>query len=107
MFSPVIKYRKNNDTKEFDMTRPPSIRAKVPKYEGKWNIEIYDQSEHLLFPILSDPESVYTPIDFVPKLSMVKCEIGISQIWTGGKGWGCTLKLIQCIVKPPEIIQSW
>lgn len=100
MFFPILKYSKNKETKQTDYSKPPSIRAKVPNYNGKWNIEIYDTSMNMIFPA---DDIQLTPMDFVPKLSNVACVLGISQVWTGGKGWGCTIKLIQCIVKPREI----
>jgi hypothetical protein len=103
MFFPILKYSKNKETKKTDFSKPPAIRAKVPNYGGKWNVEIYDPASNMIFPS-NDPE--LTPIDFVPKLSNVACVLGVSQIWVGGKGWGCTLKLVQCIVKPREVVST-
>jgi hypothetical protein len=99
MLFPMLKYSKNKDTKKIDMTRPPSIRVKVPCYEGKWNCEVYDTKMNLLFP--SEDESL-TPLDFVTKLSNVACVIQCTGVWIGGKGWGLTWKLVQAIVKPRE-----
>ena len=103
MFFPILKYTKNKDTKKVDTSKPPSIRAKVPNYGGKWNVEVYDTNSNLLFPS-DDPE--LTPIDFVPKRSNVAVVLGVSQLWVGGKGWGCTIKMIQCVVKPQENVSS-
>jgi hypothetical protein len=103
MFS-FIKYSKNKDTKKYDYTKPPSIRAKVPFYDNKWNVEIYDTNKKLLFPC--DNESL-TPIDFVPKQSKVACVLQCGGVWIGGKGWGLTWKLIQCVVKPREVISVY
>jgi hypothetical protein len=97
MYFPLLKYSKNKETKKIDYSKAPSLRAKVPNYAGNWNVEIYDTASNMVFPS-SDPK--LTPIDFVPKLSSVACVLGISTVWVGGKGWGCTLKLNQCIVKP-------
>ena len=102
MFFPILKYSKNKDTKKVDYTRPPTIRAKVPNYDGKWSIEIYDTQSNLIFPC-DNPNM--SPMDFVPKLSNVACVLGISQIWIGGKGFGVQLKLVQCVVKP-KLIES-
>lgn len=101
MFFPVLKFSKNKETKKIDHSRPPSLKAKVPNYGGKWNVEIYDTSSNLIFP---SENPLLTPIDFVPKCSNVAIVLAVSQIWIGGKGWGCTLKMIQCIVKPREIV---
>jgi hypothetical protein len=105
MFFPVLKYPKtmDKDKKKFDYTKSPSIRAKVPNYGGKWGIEVYDTNSNILFP---NDNSQLTPIDFIPKRSNVASVLSISQIWIGGKGWGCTVKVVQCIVKPTDMVSS-
>jgi len=100
-FFPFLKYRKNKDTGMLDMTRPPSMYAKVPFYDGKWGVEIYDPSGKIMFPC--DNEDM-TPIDFIPKLSRVACGLKCTGIWIGGKGWGLTWNLFQCIVKPQAVM---
>lgn len=99
-FFPFIKYIKNKETKKTDYSRPPSIRAKVPYYNSKWGVEIYDTKSNMIFPC--DNEHL-TPVDFIPKMSSVACVLQCGGIWIGGKGWGLTWKLIQCVVKPREI----
>jgi hypothetical protein len=100
-FFPFMKYPKNKETKATDYTRPPSIRPKVPKYDQDWKIEIYDTKRSLLFP----SEKGVSPIDLIPKQSNVACMISCGGIWIGGKGWGLTWKLVQCVVKP-QIMES-
>jgi hypothetical protein len=101
-FFPVLKYPKNKDTKKTDYTRAPSIRAKVPCYEGKWGVELYDTLQNVIFPC-EDPGQ--TPIDFVPKQSNIACVLQCGGIWIGGKGWGLTWKMVQGVVKP-RIVES-
>ena len=96
-FFPFMKYRKNKDTKKLDYDSPPSIRAKVPKYGDKWNVEIYDTDSNTIFPC-DDPDA--TPPDFVPKMSNIACVLQCGGVWIGGKGWGLTWKMIQGVVKP-------
>lgn len=103
-FFPFIKYSKNKDTKKIDLTKPPSIRAKVPFYNGKWAVEIYDTKQNMIFPCDND---MLTPVDFIPKMSSVACVLQCGGIWIGGKGWGLTWKLIQCVVKPREIVSVY
>jgi len=103
-FFPFLKYSKNKDTRKIDLTKPPSIRAKVPYYEGRWAVEIYDTKNTQLFPC--DNQNM-TPMDFVPKLSNVACVLQCGGIWIGGKGWGLTWKLIQCVVKPREVVSVY
>ena len=96
-FFPWIKYRKNKETKKLDLESPPSIRAKVPKYGDKWNVELYDTESNQMFPC-DDPDA--TPPDFVPKMSNIACVLQCGGIWIGGKGWGLTWKMVQGVVKP-------
>jgi hypothetical protein len=98
-FFPIIKYQKDKETKKLDHSKPPSIKVKVPKYQDKWAVEIYNDKDdaELLFP--NDNGS--TPLDFVPKRSDVMCLIQCGGVWVGGKGWGLTWKLSQAVVKPP------
>ena len=101
-FFPILKYSKDPKSKKPDLTKPPSIRAKVPMYDGKWSVEVYDTRNNLLYPSSTNLE--VTPPDFVTKLSSVACVLQCGGIWIGGKGWGLTWKLIQCVVKPKEVV---
>lgn len=99
-FFPFVKYQKDKATKKFDYSKPPSISVKVPLYGDKWDVELYDTNQNIIFP---NANSSLTPVDFVPKLSKVACVIQCSGIWIGGKGWGLTWKLIQSVVKPKQM----
>ena len=103
-FFPFLKYSKNKETKKIDLSKPPSIRAKVPYYNGKWGTEIYNTKQSLLFPC---ENANLTPLDFIPKFSNVACVLQCGGLWIGGKGWGLTWKMIQCIVKPHEIVSVY
>jgi len=101
-YFPFLKYSKNRETKKIDYSKPPCIRAKVPYYDGKWGVEIYDTKSNLIFPCENQH---MTPRDLIPSLSSVACVLNCNGIWIGGKGWGLTWKLIQCVVKP-RVVQS-
>ncbi len=100
-FFPFLKYPKDSNTKKTDYTKSPTLKARVPNYNNKWNVEVYDTSQTLLFPSEDDG---LTPMDFVPKKSHVACVLQCGGLWFGGKGWGITWKLTQCVVKPTEVI---
>lgn len=100
--SSSLKYSKSKETGETDYTKPPSIRAKVPKYENKWNVEIYDPQNNLIFP--TDNNSHLEPSEYVPSLSSVVCIIQCAGIWVVNGKWGITWKLVQCVVKPKEVV---
>jgi Protein of unknown function (DUF2738) len=104
-FFPFLKYTKNKDTKKIDPTKPPSIRAKVSNYDSRWNIELYDTKNVKIFPL--EGQDHLTPMDFVSKLSQVACVLQCGGIWIGGKGWGVTWRVIQCVVKPREVVSIY
>jgi len=101
-FFPVLKYPKDKTTKKSDLTKAPSMRVKVPNYNNKWNIEIYDTKNARIFP--NESSDCVTPMDLIPSKSKVACIIQCSGLWFGGKGWGVTWKLSQCVVKPQEVL---
>jgi Family of unknown function (DUF5871) len=103
-FFPFLKYTKDKTTKKIDHSKPPSIRAKVPNYNGRWAIEIYDTKQNRIFPCENEN---MTPMDFIPKKSNVACVIQCGGLWFGGKGWGLTWKLVQCVVKPQEVVSVY
>jgi hypothetical protein len=103
-FYPVLKYSKDKVTKKIDHSKPPSLRAKVPNYNGRWAIEIYDTKSERIFPCENEN---MTPMDFIPKMSNVACVLQCGGLWFGGKGWGLTWKLVQCVVKPKEVVSVY
>ena len=103
-FFPFLKYSKDKTTKKIDLTKPPAIRAKVPNYNNRWAVEIYDTSSKLIFPCENEN---MTPMDFIPKKSNVACVLQCGGLWFGGKGWGLTWKLNQCVVKPQEVLSVY
>lgn len=104
-FFPFLKYQKDKLTKKFDYAKPPSIKARVPNYNNKWSVQIYDTAQTLIFPDSGNDN--LTPMDFVPKLSNVACVLQCGGLWFGGKGWGCTWKVAQIVVKPREVVSVY
>jgi len=100
-FFPFLKYSKDKLTKKVDLDKPPSVRARVPCYNGNWDVEIYDTKATRIFP--SDNDTL-TPMDFVPKMSNVACVLQCGGLWFGGKGWGLTWRVKQIVVKPREVV---
>ena len=96
-YFPFLKYKKDKDSGETDYNSPPTLRPKVPCYDGDWKSEIFDPKGTLLFPC--DTEGS-TPMDFISKGSHVACVVQCGGLWFGGKGWGLIWKLAQAVVKP-------
>ena len=98
MYFPFLKYTKIKGTKRNDMSKPPSLRAKVPFYNGQWgdSFVIFSSTKEKLFPSES---TELTPVDLIPKMSKVACVLQFSGIWFGGKGWGLTIRATQAVVR--------
>jgi hypothetical protein len=96
-YFPFLKYTKNKETGVVDPAKGPAFRPKVPKYQDKWGVEVWDADQNMVFPSVDEHA---TPMDFVPSRSSVVSIVQCGGLWVGGKGWGITWKLTQCVVKP-------
>ena len=100
LFCPMLKYTKHQDTGEPDTTKAPTLKIKIPFWDGKFNTEVYDMNMEALFPC--DDESV-TPVSLIQSGSNVAVIIQNGGVWFAGGKFGTTWKLVQCVVKPePE-----
>jgi hypothetical protein len=100
LFTPMLKYPKIKGTSEPDMSKKPTLRVKIPQWEGIWKTEIYDEDSNALFP--NKENSTITPLDFLKKGTMVASVIQCGGIWfTNGK-FTVTWKLLQAVVQKPK-----
>ena len=102
---PILKYPQKKDSQgkpngEPDYSRFPTMKIKIPYWDGKFNCEVYDmQSKPLYLPSFTDSAS--TPHTTIPKASHVKGLIQCTGIWFAGGKCGVTWKLVQACVRPP------
>ena len=105
LFYPMLKFPKNKETDEIDETRNPSMKLKVPFWEGTYNIELYDMDKNQLFnPQMSDEQS---PVELVPTGSHITGLIECGGIWFAGGRCGVTWKLLQAKVRQPYKIRGF
>jgi len=100
----MLKYPKNKETQEPDYTKSPSLRVKVPYWEGEWKIELYDMEQKQIWPTNND--QVSSPVELIPKLTRVACVIQCGGIWFANGKFGVTWKLFQAVVKPPQSLRG-
>jgi hypothetical protein len=99
LWTPVLKYPKNKDTLEADMTRAPTLKVKLPFWDGQWKeLELYDVEMNPVFPDPSNP--ALSPKDLIAKGSHIAVSIQCGGIWFANGKFGVTWKLFQAIVKP-------
>lgn len=99
LWTPILKYPKNKDTLEADMSRAPTIKVKLPFWEGAWkDLELYDTDMRPVFPDPMNP--ALSPQDLIAKGSHIAVSIQCGGIWFANGKFGVTWKLFQAIVKP-------
>jgi len=98
LFTPVLKYPLDKATCEKDMSRKPTMRIKVPFWQGKWEgVEIYDVDRNCLFPC-ADPS--VSPKDIITKLSHLKTMVQCGGIWFANGKFGVTWRFVQGMIQP-------
>jgi hypothetical protein len=103
IFNPVLSYSKNPQTGEPDHTKNPTLRIKLPFYDGEWKgIEIYDSNSTVLFPN-SDGKS---PKDLIVKGSDAALIITCGGLWFAGGSFGVTWRLVQAVLKPKPSLRG-
>lgn len=98
LWTPMLKYPKDQETGDFDFSRPPTLRVKIPFYDEKFGVELYDMNEQQLFPDLDD-EGV-TPLTLIQKTQNIAIVIQNGGIWFANGKFGTTWKLVQGVVQP-------
>ena len=94
LWTPILKYTKDKSTGEPDKTKSPTLRVKVPYYEQKWKVEVYDEKCERLFPNDGDE----TPVDLIKKGMRIVTLMQCGGLWFVSGKFGVTWKLVQAVV---------
>lgn len=98
LWTPMLKYPKDKNTGEPDYSRSPTIKVKIPFWEGVIkNVEVYNTNQELVFPLDDNLIS-----DYIVKGSHVATIINCGGIWFANGKFGMTWRLFQCMVKPRQ-----
>jgi hypothetical protein len=103
LWNPMLHYPKSKETGEFDYTRAPTLKVKIPFWENEWKFELYDVEQNQIWPSES---AMATPLPLVPKLSRIACILQCGGIWFAAGKFGVTWKLFQAVVKPPQSLKG-
>ena len=99
LFTPILKFPMDKVTCEKDLNKKPTMRIKVPFWQGKWEgVEIYDVDRNCLFPCVSDSD--VTPKEIITKLSHMKTMLQCGGIWFANGKFGITWRLVQGMIQP-------
>lgn len=100
LFTPMLKYPKDQATGEPDKTRAPTLRVKIPFYDEVFKIELYDTERELLFPNVEN--SSILPTHIIEKGQNIAVVIQSGGMWFANGKFGTTWKLVQAVVQPRE-----
>tara|TARA_Y100000780_G_scaffold217840_1_gene222319 strand:- start:3250 stop:4152 length:903 start_codon:yes stop_codon:yes gene_type:complete len=104
---PILKYPKNKDTQEIDYSRSPTMKIKIPFWEGNFNLELYDMDKNALFkPNMSNSLEDGEFEQFIPKTAYVSCILQCNGIWFTSGRFGVTWQLTQAVVRRPVRIEG-
>lgn len=108
LYTPILKYPKDKNTGELDYSRPPTLRVKVPYWEGKFSTELYDMDGGLIFDATNADEILSNDSfeSLIPKTSHLIACIQCNGLWFAAGKFGVTWKLVQSMVKKPVRIQG-
>ena len=112
LFYPILKFPKLKDgSGEPDYDRNPTLKLKVPFWEGRYNVEVYDMEQKALYVPpkqgatgnnAQDQREDSGPMEFIPKASHVVGILQCTGLWFAGGKCGVTWALKQCCVRPPQ-----
>jgi hypothetical protein len=98
LFSPMLKFPKNQATGEPDKSRSPTLKVKLPIWSGEYKFDLFDTQNNKLLP----NDSGETPETLIPKGSEIACIIMCGGLWFANGKFGVTWKLYQGVVKPAQ-----
>jgi len=98
LYTPMLKYSKDKLTGNPDLTKAPTLRVKLPLWEGVWKCLICDEDGNKLFP----GEPTKTPLDFIKKGTNLAVIMQCGGLWFANGKFGVTWKLAQAVVQRPK-----
>ena len=100
LWTPMLKHPKDKETGEFDTSKPPTLKIKLPYYNEKFGCEIYNDNGVLLYGAKHETDN--TPLDLITKGINVRVVIQCGGLWFANGKFGCTWRLYQAIVQPKQ-----
>jgi len=104
LWTPMLKYPKDKNTGEYDTTRAPTLKVKLPFWDGEWKTELYDVNQKAVFP---DPNGgSVSPKDLISKGSHIAAVIQCGGLWFANGKFGVTWRLFQGVLKPKATMKG-
>ncbi len=100
LYTPMVKYAKDKTTGEITDKYPPVFKLKIPFVNNAFQCEVYDNKRK--------PVDLKQLIDTGAfKGAKVTAIIQCLGIWVAGGKYGCSWKILQMRVSPPQTIKGY
>jgi len=107
LFYKILKFPKNKETDEPDRTRNPSMKIKIPFWDGKFAFAaLFNMNRDTIYSQSQGVTDVH-PLDLIPARSYVGAVIECGGVWFAAGRFGVTWKLVQGKVKPPVTMDGY
>jgi len=100
LYTPMVKYAKDKNTGEITDKYPPTFKLKIPFSNNAFQCQVYDTKRQ---PI--DIKQLIDTNAF--KGAKVTAIIQCLGIWVAGGKFGCSWKVLQMRVSPPQTIKGY
>tara|TARA_Y100000748_G_scaffold289924_1_gene276154 strand:- start:85 stop:903 length:819 start_codon:yes stop_codon:yes gene_type:complete len=105
LFYPVLKYPKDKQSGEIDYDRDPTLKVKLPYWDEKFTMELYDMESTLIFD--KDNQEDMDIMSELPQRSHVACLIECGGVWFAAGRCGVTWKFLQGKRRKPVKIEGF
>lgn len=102
LWSPMLKYAKIKGTDTIDESKSPTMRIKVPTWEGNWKCDVFNPIGEPLFDQTNADSYINTPDKLIGKGLHIYAMIQCGGLWFINGKFGVTWRLTQAIVQPRE-----
>tara|TARA_B100000902_G_scaffold20885_1_gene25136 strand:- start:1290 stop:2258 length:969 start_codon:yes stop_codon:yes gene_type:complete len=109
LFTPVLKYPKDKETKEIDYNRAPTFKVKLGCWDSNFDCELYNLNSKRVFPpdnVDSLDTEAYlalqerTLMDLVSKGCNISTVVKCKGVWFANGSFGINWLLVQAVVQP-------
>lgn len=100
LFYKILKFPKDKETDELDLSRNPNMKIKLSYWEGKFNLALFNMNKEVIY---SSGQGVTDshPTELIPLGSHVSAIIECGGVWFAAGRFGVTWRLVQGKVKQP------
>jgi hypothetical protein len=100
LFYKILKFPKDKETDELDMTRNPNMKVKLSYWEGKFNLALFNMNKEVIYSSAQGVTDSH-PTELIPLGSLVSAIIECGGVWFAAGRFGVTWRLVQGKVKQP------